>query len=238
MKGLEAFEPCQHLLVVAAHADDLETMCGGTLVQLLAQGKTADLLLATDGDLGTDDPSAERLALATRRRAEAQRAAEQLGLRRVHFLGYHDGELLNDLKLRQEVAYAYRLLQPDTVLTFDPLAAYRDNLHPDHIAVAQAAIDAFMPAKMALYHPEHLSGTVRPSRVEHIFCFATPEPDVVVPIDAVYEQKVAASLVHESQFPKGEANLEWMRERDRATAQQYAADGTEYAEGFRTLTTY
>ena len=161
-----------------------------------------------------------------------------MGLRHVSFLGYHDGELVNDLKLREEVAYAYRLLQADTIFTFDPLAAYRTNLHPDHIAIARAAIDAFMPAKMGLYHPEHLSGGVQLSRVKHIFFFATLEPDVIVPVDAVYPQKLAASMIHESQFPKGEESLDWMKTRDRAMAKQHAGEGTEYAEGFRSLTTY
>ena len=69
MRGIEAFDPCQTILVVAAHADDLETMCGGTLIQLLAQGRTVDLLLATDGDLGTSDPSLDRPTLAALRRA-------------------------------------------------------------------------------------------------------------------------------------------------------------------------
>jgi LmbE family N-acetylglucosaminyl deacetylase len=238
MRGIEAFDPCQAILVVAAHADDLETMCGGTLVQLLAQGKRVDLLLATDGDLGTSDPSLERPTLAALRRVEARRAGEALGLRHVRFLGYHDGELVNDLKLREEVAYAYRLLQPDTVFTFDPLAAYRANLHSDHIAVARAAIDAFMPAKMGLYHPQHLSDGIQLSRVKHIFCFLTAEPDVVVPVDAVYQQKLAASMIHKSQFPKGEESLEWMKARDRAMAERHAGEGTEYAEGFRSLATY
>jgi LmbE family N-acetylglucosaminyl deacetylase len=237
MKSIEAFDPCEHILVVAAHADDLETMCGGTLVQLLAKGKEVDLLVATEGDLGTDDPEVEKLALAVIRRAETTLAAGALGLRQVHFLGYHDGELVNDLTLRRQIAYYYRLLQPDTIFTFDPLAAFRTNLHPDHRAISEAAIDAFLPAKMALYHPEQLHGDIEASRVEHIFCFATLEPDVVVPVDQVYEQKLEFSLLHGSQFP-GEASLEWLRERDRAAATRHAPAGIQYAELFRTIATY
>lgn len=238
MQGLNAFDDCEHVLVVAAHADDMETMCGGTLVRLRAQGKTVDLLIATDGDLGAQDASVSRPALAARRREEARRAAAQLGVRALRFLGHPDGELVNDLALRRQIAQAYRTLQPDTVLTFDPLAAYRGNLHPDHTAVAQAALDAFMPAKMPLYHPDQLHGGGRLSRVAHIFCFATPEPDIVVPIDEVYEQKLALSMVHASQFPQGEESLAWMKQRDRATAEQHAAQGVEVAEAFRTIGTY
>lgn len=238
MQHIEAFNDCQHILVVAAHTDDLETMCGGTLIRLLAQGKTADLLLATDGDLGTDDATMDRPVLAARRREEARQAGQLLGLREVSFLGYPDGELLNTLTLRRQVAHAYRRLQPDTVFTFDPLGAYRINLHPDHLAIAQAAIDAYIPAKMPLYAPEQLTGGVPLSRVKHIFCFLTPEPNVVVPIDDVYQQKLAISMAHKSQFPHGEKNLEWMKARDRIRAQTHAADGIEFAETFRQIRTY
>ncbi|MDQ4075582.1 MAG: PIG-L family deacetylase [Chloroflexota bacterium] len=238
MKDIDAFAPCRSILVVAAHADDLETMCGGTLIQLLAQGKRVDLLLATDGDLGSSDPALAKPALAVLRREEARRAAKLLGLGHVEFLGYHDGELVNNLTLRRQVAHVYRRLQPDTIFTFDPIAAYRGNLHPDHMAVGRAALDAFMPAKMPLYHPEQLARDISLSQVKHIFCFSTPEPDIVVPIDEVYEEKLAISMVHKSQFPDGEKSLEWMKERDRTTARQYAQETVQFAEAFRSIRTY
>lgn len=238
MRGIEAFDECERLLVVAAHADDLETMCGGTIIQLLARGKQVDLLLATEGDLGTSDGAMAWPALAALRRDEARAAAQLLGLGEVLFLGHHDGELVSDLTLRRQVAHAYRRLQPDTVLTFDPLAAYRENLHPDHLAIGQAAIDAYMPAKMPLYHPDQLGNGVALSRVKHLFCFLTPEPDILVPIDEVYPQKLAASLVHRSQFPNGEESLEWMRARDRAHASRLTLAGVEYVEAFRSLAVY
>lgn len=238
MKDISAFEDCQHILVVAAHTDDLETMCGGTLIQLLAQGKSADLLLATDGDLGTTDPAMNKPTLAALRRQEALDAAQMLGLGQVYFLGHHDGELVNNLSLRREVAHVYRRSQADTILTFDPLAAYRTNLHPDHIALAKAAIDALIPSKMPLYHPEQLSSEVHLSQVKHCFCFLTLEPDIVISIDDVYKQKIAISLAHQSQFPEGEKNLTWMKRRDRTFAQSHASQEIQFAEGFRTITTY
>lgn len=238
MKGIEAFDDIESILVVAAHPDDLETMCGGTLTLLRARGVTVDLLLATDGDLGDPSGALSRPAVATARRRESLQAAARLGLRHLHFLGYPDGELADSLTLRRQVAWAYRRFQPQAVFTFDPLAAFRTNLHPDHRAVAAAAFDAFMPAKMPLYAPEQLSDEVPLSRVTHLYCFATLEPDIVVPIDGVYDEKLALAMLHESQFPKGVESLEWMKNRDRAATAHLPDPTAAYVELFRTVKTY
>ena len=108
------------MMVVAAHPDDLETACGGTMALLIASGIEVTLVLGTDGDIGTHDPAMTRERLAATRREETLAAAQVLGLKDVVFLGRHDGELVADLALRAEVAHAYRRYQPDTVFTFDP----------------------------------------------------------------------------------------------------------------------
>src|SRR5512138_1597535 len=95
----------RRLLVVAAHPDDLETSCGGTLALLVDVGVEVALLLCTDGDIGTHDLSYTRESLATTRREETLAGARELGLKDVFFLGqlgagHHDGELVADLQLR------------------------------------------------------------------------------------------------------------------------------------------
>jgi len=132
------------LMVVAAHPDDLETTCGGTLALLIRTGVEVALLLATDGDIGTHDPAFTRETLAATRRQETLAGAQALGIRDVFFLGHHDGELVADLALRAEVAGVYRRWQPDTVFTFDP--AWGGQAHPDHTAAGRAAVVAYMPS--------------------------------------------------------------------------------------------
>ncbi len=144
----------KRLLVVAAHPDDLETTSGGTLALLIERGVEVALLLGTDGDIGTHDPAFTRETLAAVRRQETLAGAAALGIKDVFFLGHHDGELVADLALRAEVAGVYRRWQPDTIFTFDP--AWGGQAHPDHIAAGRAAVDAYMPSKMELYHPEQL----------------------------------------------------------------------------------
>jgi len=138
---ISQFGPDIHrILVVAAHPDDLETTCGGTLALLIDTGVEVALLLATDGDIGTHDVSYTRESLATVRREETLAGAHALGLKEVFFLGHHDGELVPDLRLRAEVAHVYRRWQPDTVFTFDPY--WHGQAHPDHTAAGRAAVDA------------------------------------------------------------------------------------------------
>lgn len=229
-KGLEAFGDTERLIVVAAHPDDLESMCGGTAALLAQRGVQIYSVNCTLGDIGAEDASLARPALASTRLAEAEEAARILGITATYNLGHHDGELMADLELRAQISHLYRLTQADTLWTFDPF--WTGQIHPDHRAAGQAAIDAYMPSKMPLYRPEQLnepgSGL---GRIERIFLFSTDrEPGVLVDISEVYQTKIAACLAHRSQFPKGEESLEWMREIDHRQGE--GAD-LELAEAFK-----
>lgn len=229
-QGVDAFLDVQRLIVVGAHADDAETMCGGTLALLARRGVHISLVNCTLGDLGAQDAATLRPALAAIRIQETEAAARILGIETTFTLGHPDGELLPSLELRAELARLYRLTGADTLFTFDPY--WTGQVHPDHRAAGQAALDAFIPAKMPLYRPEQLAAPgAALSRLERIYLFATgSEPDVFVDVTPVYEVKIEASLAHASQFPDGAKSLEWMRELDRARGE---VAGVLYAEAFR-----
>lgn len=230
VRGIEAFEKTKRLMVVAAHADDLETMCGGTVALLVQRGVEVFSVNCTLGDIGIQDPTVARLALAARRLAETDAAARCLNLKQTYNLNYPDGELEPTLALRAQLARLYRITQVDTLWTFDPF--WPGQIHPDHRAAGQAALDAFMPSKMPLYYPEQLNEPgAGLGRLEQVFFFATDrEPDVFVDVTSVYETKLAACMLHHSQFPKGEEDLEWMKEIDRKHGETI---GVTYAESFR-----
>jgi len=232
LKGIEAFEEVHRLIVVAAHPDDLETLTGGTVALLVQRGVQVYSVNCTLGDIGAQDPNLARPALASTRLAETDEAARLLGVSRTFNLGHHDGELVPDLNLRAQIARLYRLTQADTLWTFDPF--WTGQIHPDHRAAGQAALDAYMPSKMPLYRPEQLNeAEAALGRIERVFLFATDrEPDVLVDISAVYQEKVAACLAHRSQFPQGEENLDWMKEMDGERGQPA---GIPYAESFKQI---
>ncbi|HEX6387409.1 MAG TPA: PIG-L deacetylase family protein [Anaerolineae bacterium] len=231
-RGIEAFEKTERLIVVAAHADDLETMCGGTIALLARRGVKIFSVNCTLGDLGVTDGNWTRPALASARLAETEDAARILGIEQTFNLGYPDGELAASLKLRAQLARLYRLTQADTLWTFDPF--WTGQIHPDHRAAGQAALNAYMPSKMPLYYPEHLNEPgANLGRLEHVFVFATDRDlDIFVDVTTVYETKIAACLAHRSQFPKGEEDLDWMKEIDRPRGEVI---GVTYAESFKQI---
>lgn len=232
MKGIEAFDEVKRLIVVAAHPDDLECICGGTIALLAERGVDIVSVNCTLGDIGTQETGIVRPALAATRLAETEDAARILGVRATYNLGHHDGELLPSLELRAQIARLYRLTQADTLLTFDPY--WPGQIHPDHRAAGQAALDAYMPSKMPLYRPEQLvENQVGLSKLERIYLFSTDrEPDIVVDIGAVRARKVDAVLAHKSQFPKGAENLDWLAELDAEAGKPYQLAA---AETFKTL---
>lgn len=230
--GLEAFDEVERLIVVAAHPDDLETICGGAVALLARRGVKIFSVNCTLGDIGTQDANISRVALAAVRQAETERAAQLLGIEQVFCLGRHDGELVADLELRAQIARLYRLTQADTLWTFDPFWA--GQVHPDHRAAGQAALDAYMPSKMPLYRPEQLREPgAGLSRLQRVFLFSTDrEPEVFVDISSVYSTKLAACEAHRSQFPNGEESLEWLKRRDEERGRVM---GVRYAEAFKRL---
>ena len=222
----------KRILVVAAHPDDLETTSGGTLALLIGRGVEVALLLGTDGDIGTHDLNFTRETLAAVRREETLAGAAALGIVDVFFLGHHDGELAADLALRAEVAGVSRRWQPDTIFTFDP--AWGGQAHPDHIAAGRAAVDAYMPSKMELYHPEQLVEGVKVAAVKRFFFYggSNPAGEITIDISSVWQMKLAATRCHLSQFGQKEEALQWLAAWNHETGK---CCGLEYAEAFHPM---
>jgi LmbE family N-acetylglucosaminyl deacetylase len=233
--GAEAFKDSKRIIIVAAHPDDMETLCGGTLSILIPRGVEIFSVNCTLGDIGAQDSSLIRQALATTRMAETKDAARVLGITHIFNLGHHDGELVPDLNLRAQISRLYRITGADTLMTFDPF--WSGQIHPDHRAAGQAAIDAYMPSKMPLYRPEQLNepGAIL-GQINKVFLFSTDrDPDVFVDVTPVYKTKLAACIAHRSQFPRGEESLEWLKEIDR---RQGKVINVPFAESFRQMSVW
>lgn len=186
----------ERALVVAAHPDDAEFLCGATLAKWAARGCVIDHLVLTDGSKGTWDVDADVDALVATREAEQLEAARRLGSRgKVVMLGHVDGELEASLALRDEVAYWIRALTPDVVLAHDPWKRYR--LHPDHRHAGWLAVDGLVAARDPHFARHHDVGHHRPSA---LLLFEADEPDHVEDVTGFVDTKVEALLAHESQF--------------------------------------
>lgn len=176
------------LLAIAAHRDDVELTCGGTLLVAAARGRTTGILDLTQGEAGTRG-SAELRA------QEAERAAAILGVAVRTNLGLPDAGIVNTPDTRLLLAEEIRRLQPRVVI-----APALHGRHPDHIAAAQLVRDACFVAglaKVAPGLPKH-----RPHKVIHAVTYRQDfeRPTFVVDVSEVFERKMDAIRCYASQF--------------------------------------
>lgn len=202
-------------MAIAAHPDDIESWCAGTLAQGINQGTTVRLLLVTSGEHGSSDPQRQAHEVAAQREDEARKAAEILGIAEVVFLRYPDGDVEDTHALRADLVAWIRRWQPSIVFTHDPEHPYPAYLcHRDHRIVGRAALDAVYPlARDHLAFAEQVHTGLKPHKVGDVWLFASSNADTYVDISAGFERKLAARLAHISQTADPAALSAGWRER-------------------------
>ncbi len=191
----------QSLLVIAAHPDDIESWCAGTLAESIDRASTVRLLLVTSGDKGSSDPNLNPADVADMREREASEAARRLGLTEVRFLRYPDGDVENTTALRGTLVEWIRRWTPDIVLTHDPEHPLPPYIaHRDHRVTGRATLDAVYPlARDPLAYREQLANGLTAHEVREVWLFASAIASEYVDISNGFERKIAARLAHESQ---------------------------------------
>ena len=109
---IEGWTTKKKILVILAHPDDPEFFCGATLARWTQQGHEIEYCLITNGNKGSDDPTITPDALAELRVKEQEKAAAIIGVKTIHHLGYDDGTLIPDLKVRKDVIRVIRSVKP------------------------------------------------------------------------------------------------------------------------------
>lgn len=190
-------------LAIGAHPDDIEFGCGATLAKWAAAGCRINHLILTDGSKGSWDPAADLDQLVALRIAESRSAAAVIDgtplvpvdADRVLFLGSVDGELVNGMNERRQVARVVRTTRPSVVLGHDPWRRYR--LHPDHRAAGFLTLDAIVAAR----DPHFFADLgLPPHRPDTILLFEPDVPNHVENADGAEEAKIDALLCHRSQW--------------------------------------
>ena len=188
--------PKLRVLAIGAHPDDCDIKFGGTAAKMAAAGHAVKFISVTNGDAGHQTLAGA--ALAKRRYLETQEAARRLGIAEYEVFDNHDGELLPTLEVRKQIIRAIRNWKADIVIS------HRTNdYHPDHRYTAILVQDA---AYMVVV-PNVATDTPRLEK-NPIFMYFSDNfqkpypfrPDVVVPIDSVWEKKVDGMDAHVSQF--------------------------------------
>jgi N-acetylglucosamine malate deacetylase 1 len=213
------------VLAIAAHRDDVEQTCGGTLLRMAARGLRTAILDLTQGEAGTRGTSEDRAR-------EAAEAAKLLGVSRREALDLPDGAIENTVENRKKIVRVLREVRPRVVIL-----PYWQARHPDHAIVAALGYEAcFLSglAKIETGSPPH-----RPFKIVYASLYADVRPTFVVDITPFIEQRHNALMAYKSQYANQAAGNtlfvpeEEIRERTFAEARHYGLlAGVKYGEPF------
>ena len=189
-----------NIIVIGAHPDDADNKFGGTAALFAEMGHNVKFVSVTNGDAGHYNKGGGHLAKI--RRAEAKKAAKELGIEEYTVLDNHDGELLPTLEVRHQIIREIRNWNADVVLSPRPA-----DYHPDHrytgILVQDAAYLVIVP---------NVTPDTPPLEKNPVFLyledrFQKPypfQPDIAVDITSTFDKKIEALSAHESQM------FEWL----------------------------
>jgi bacillithiol biosynthesis deacetylase BshB1 len=213
------------VLAIAAHPDDVEQTCGGTLIKMAEMGYRTGVLDLTAGDMGTRGTPEQRIA-------ESEAAGRHLLLKWRGNLRLPDARLENTLAARMALALKLREVRPRTVIL-----PYWQARHPDHYRSSEIGFEACFLAGLKKLD-EH-SQPHRPFKILYSSVYAEVKPSFIVDISAQFERRMAALLSYTSQY--GEAmeggalfpNEQEIRGRLGAIARFYGnLIGVQYGEPF------
>ena len=224
------------LLAIGVHPDDVELGCSGTIINEIKNGKTVGVLDLTQGELGS------RGTIETRYE-EAAKAAMIMGVHVRENLKMRDGFFKNDEEHQRRLIVAIRKYQPEIVITNS-----LEDRHPDHGRAAKLTTDScFLSGLVKVETNDELGSQQEPWRPKYVFHYIQDryhEPDFVIDISDVFEQRMEAVKAYTTQFynPDNEddgpqtyistsAFLDSIIARARVIGKKI---GVQYGEGFNT----
>jgi len=219
------------ILAFAAHPDDVELACSGTVLKHIAQGKKVAVVDLTKGELGTRGSAALRMI-------EAEASAKIMGLSARENLAMLDGFIDYSTQNIKKIITMVRKYQPQIVLA----NAVKDR-HPDHGNASKLVRDACFYSGLLKYKTVYKGSEQKQWRPKSVYFYIQDfyqKPDFVVDVSDFVEQKFEAILAFKSQFfeedmtgPKtpisSKSFMEFLRARMRETGREMHVD---YAEGF------
>jgi bacillithiol biosynthesis deacetylase BshB1 len=219
------------ILVLAAHPDDAELGCGGTIAKQVALGRKVGVVDLTRGEMGT------RGTIDTRAQ-EAKESASILGLSVRANLGFKDGFFVNDEAHQLAVIRLIRKFQPDIVLAN---AIY--DRHPDHGKGSELAFSACFYSGLAKIETKDegkVQAAWRPKHLYHFIQSQLIQPDFVVDVSDFWETKMNAVRAFKTQFydPSSDepetfiSNPGFMKLLESRGQEFGYSIGAKYGEGF------
>lgn len=212
---------------IAAHPDDIEIACAGTLLKCRERGDEIYMVAVCNGNMGHKVIMPDELARI--REEEFRRSAKMAGATPV-MLGYGDANAFDNKECRDKLTGVLKEIRPDLIITHSP-----NDYMPDHVAVSNLVFSASFASSLTHYPPAEYDGTdVVPIAFMDNLAGNGFVPNEYVDISSVIETKIRMLESHESQ-------LKWMREHDRIDFAEFVRScshvrglqcGVDYAEGF------
>jgi bacillithiol biosynthesis deacetylase BshB1 len=187
------------ILAIAAHRDDVEQTCGGTLLKAAQRGQRTGILDLTQGEMGTRGTADDRAR-------EAADAARILGVHWRHALDIPDGRVENTWENKLKVAAVLRETRPRVVIL-----PYWKGRHPDHYTCSTLGYEACFLAglkKLDLGSQTSLGQSLaphRPYKIVYATLYYDIRPTFVVDISDQFEGKFASLMAYKSQFSDQDA---------------------------------
>lgn len=213
------------VLAIAAHRDDVEQTCGGTLLRMASLGLQTAILDLTQGEAGTRGSAEERAA-------EAAAAAKILNVGWRQALDLPDGDVENTYVNRLKVVRVLRQLRPRVVIL--PLPQGR---HPDHYTTGSLGYESCFLSGLAKVETD--LAPHRPFKIVYASLYADIRPSFIVDITPFIEQRHQALMAYQSQYANQTTGQqlfvpeEEIRERTFAEARHYGMlAGVRYGEPF------
>jgi LmbE family N-acetylglucosaminyl deacetylase len=221
-------------VVLFAHPDDAEFMCGGTVARWVNEGCTVHYVVITDGSAGSNEPGMTRETIMPIREREQRAAADVLGVSSVTFLGERDGHLEVNLATRKKVCREIRRLRPEVLVAPDPSRLWSGEgyiNHWDHKQAGLLALTAVMPdAPSRPMFSELEDEGLEPFEIPNLW-LAMNDEGTYVDITDTMDTKLKALAAHESQL-KVEDVEKWVRGRAEEFGKA-SEQGFTYAEMFK-----
>ena len=224
------------LLALAAHRDDVEQTCGGTLLKMAERGYRAGILDLTQGEMGTRGSAEDRAR-------EAAEAARILKVSWRHALDIPDGRVENTWENRLKVVRVLREQRPRVLIL-----PYWEGRHPDHYTASILGYEAAFligtrqAASLSLGSSETTTDSApphRPFKIIYASLYRDVRPTFVVDITGQFETRFASLMAYKSQFTDQEAGSgifpaqKEIRTRIESMARYYGLlGGVTYAEPF------
>jgi LmbE family N-acetylglucosaminyl deacetylase len=228
------------VLVVSAHPDDPEFGAGGAIARLADNGARVTYVIVTDGTQGGEDPKQKDSVLKAIREREQRAAARVLGVKKVEFLGYKDGHLSPDLKLRRDIVRMIRKHKPELVITHLPgraIDAPMGGSHPDHLAVGEATLAAVYPdSRNPRAFRSLLKEGLQAHEVKEVWIPFWTLGDYYVDISTTLDRKIKALHKHKSQVAKPGREWDFEKFMRKRHAEVGKKGGYRFAESFKRIT--